>query len=759
MPERAKATVQASVVTYELHTLGWKAFQDLCVSVTSEVLGQTVQAFLPGNDGGRDGAFHGKWKPKSGEALEGPFTVQCKFSAKRDKVLRLAALAEEITKAKRLVEKGLARNYVLMTNAGLSAVAEAEIRQAFVDSAGVTNFTAFGGEWISQRIREIPKLRMLVPRVYGLGDLSQILDERGYAQARKILSAMGDDLAKFVITDAFNRSADALVKHGFVLLLGEPASGKSTIAAALAVGALDLWGCSTLKIRGADDFVAHWNPHEPRQFFWVDDAFGPTQYDAGAANEWNRVFSHLESAIHRGARVLFTSRDYIYKAARRNLKEGAFPLIVESQVVIDVGKLTKAEKEQILYNHIKLGSQPKAYRRLLKPFLPMVAANPHFLPEIARRLSNPVFTGELALTEERVTQFVEEPLDFLLGVLHSLDNPGRAAIALVFMCGGSLASPVTPSLDEARALELLGGHLADVREALNALDGSLVKRALEGGRYVWSFKHPTIRDAFASLVAEDPELLDIYLAGTPPEKLVHEISCGPSDIQGVKVIVPSERYAKVVQRLDGIAEKRQLHWFLTYRCDKDFLSAFLTQNPTIFEQLRHWGAYLSAFSEVTLLGRLHECGLLPEAERLAFVEGVLKILEFTLDDGFLKNEWLKAIFTPQELKKALELVEDFLVNRLDEEINDTARDFSARDSGTPESHFDTLSSALTTFQEEFRGAPIPSNAIEQGKAGIQEKIQELEEECATLDEDYEGHDGGRLLEGSGDRSVFDDIDD
>ena len=51
MPEKAKSTVQASNVTYELHTLGWKAFQDLCISVTSEVLGQTVQAFLPNNDG------------------------------------------------------------------------------------------------------------------------------------------------------------------------------------------------------------------------------------------------------------------------------------------------------------------------------------------------------------------------------------------------------------------------------------------------------------------------------------------------------------------------------------------------------------------------------------------------------------------------------------------------------------------------------------------------------------------------------------
>ena len=286
----------------------------------------------------------------------------------------------------------------------------------------------------------------------------------------------------------------------------------------------------------------------------------------------------------------------------------------------------------------------------------------------------------------------------------------------------------------------------------------MVKRALEGGRYVWSFKHPTIRDAFASLVAEDPELLDIYLAGTPPEKLVHEISCGPSDIQGVKVIVPSERYAKVVQRLDRIAEKRQLHWFLTYRCDKDFLSAFLTQNPTIFEQLRHWGAYLSAFSEVALLGRLHECGLLPEAERLVFVEGVFEILGFTLDDGFLKRQSLKAMFTPQELKKALELVEDFLVNRLDDEIYDTARNFSPKNSGSPESHFDTISSALVTFQKQFSVDPIPSQAIEQGKASIREKIQELEEEYATPDEDYEGHGGGSLSEASGDRSVFDDID-
>ena len=162
---------------------------------------------------------------------------------------------------------------------------------------------------------------MLVPRIYGLGDLSLILDQRATDQAKEILSALGDDLAKFVITEAYRRSAKALVEHGFVLLLGEPACGKSTIAAALAVGALDEWGCSTLKIRDADDFVAHSNPNELKQFFWVDDAFGSTQVDWTNTVAWNRTFPHVMAAIKRGARVLFTSRDYIYRSARRHLKE------------------------------------------------------------------------------------------------------------------------------------------------------------------------------------------------------------------------------------------------------------------------------------------------------------------------------------------------------------------------------------------------------------------------------------------------------
>ena len=63
MPKQKPPKVQASEVIYELHSLGWKAFQNLCVTITADIWGQVVQSFFDSHDGGRDGAFHGSWNP------------------------------------------------------------------------------------------------------------------------------------------------------------------------------------------------------------------------------------------------------------------------------------------------------------------------------------------------------------------------------------------------------------------------------------------------------------------------------------------------------------------------------------------------------------------------------------------------------------------------------------------------------------------------------------------------------------------------
>src|SRR5258708_7556884 len=128
-----------TVAIYDLHSLGWHSFQQLCLTISREVLGQTVQTFLDSKDGGRDGAFAGKWTPQSGEDLSGKFVIQCKFTSKPENSLKLSDVADELEKVKRLAEKKRCDCYVLFTNFNLSGIQEERVEGAF-RAAGVKQF-------------------------------------------------------------------------------------------------------------------------------------------------------------------------------------------------------------------------------------------------------------------------------------------------------------------------------------------------------------------------------------------------------------------------------------------------------------------------------------------------------------------------------------------------------------------------------------------------------------------------------------------
>lgn len=176
------------------------SFQQLCLTIAREVLGQTVQSFLDSNDAGRDAAFAGSWTPSPGQHFSGNFVIQCKFSSKAGSLLTKSGIADEIPKVRRLVSEGLCEVYFLLTKAGVSAKQEAQIKAA-LSGAGVKDVLIYGTTWIKDQIWESTRLRMLAPRVYELGDLSQILDQRACAQARAVLESLRVDLAKVVITE------------------------------------------------------------------------------------------------------------------------------------------------------------------------------------------------------------------------------------------------------------------------------------------------------------------------------------------------------------------------------------------------------------------------------------------------------------------------------------------------------------------------------------------------------------------------------
>ena len=314
-----------SNVTFALHQLGWSDFQSLCRTVTREILGQTVTGYLDGNDGGRDGAFSGTWTPAGNEALHGEFVIQAKHTTKPDSTLGPADFGDELDKAERLAAAGRCDVYVLMTNVRITGKTEQTLH-AELRRRGITQTLILGATWINQTIAESARLRMLVPRLYGLGDLTQILDERAYQQARAVLDSMRTDLAKLVRTTTYQKAADALDEFGFVLLTGAPATGKTTIAGELALAAADAFVTHVVTLEDAAQFPDRWNPNE-KQLFWLDDVFGATQFDSYLASSWQRMTPRVKAAIDRGCKFVLTTRDYILRAAWPHLKPGAFPLL------------------------------------------------------------------------------------------------------------------------------------------------------------------------------------------------------------------------------------------------------------------------------------------------------------------------------------------------------------------------------------------------------------------------------------------------
>lgn len=723
---------------YDLHSLGWHSFQQLCLAITREVFGQTVESFLDSSDAGRDGAFAGTWTPTPGDVLNGRFVIQCKFTNKRDKTLTPSDLSDEVEKVKKLASSGRCDCYILMTNAGISGLTSEKIEQLF-KRAGVREVRSFGSTWIFQQITENKRLRMLVPRVYGLGDLSQILDERAYSQAKALLASLREDLSRVVLTGAYRRAAEALDQHGFVLLIGEPAAGKTTIASMLSMAALDQWGASTLKLDDPKDVIDRWNPDEPSQFFWIDDAFGVMQYESFLAHGWNHALPMVRPMLRKGAKIVMTSRDYIYKRARNDLKEGAFPLLRESQVVIDVRDLTLEEKQQILYNHTKLGRQPTSFRTAIKPHLPFIAAHSRFVPETARRLAEPLFTSGLRLTRYDLSEFVEKRELFLQEVLKGLDDDSKAALALIYMRNDLLESPVELQESEREALERLGSSLGGCITALESLSGSLVQYSNVEGAAVWKFKHPTVGDAYASLLLQSPELLGIYVHGSSIEKLMGQVTCGDVGLERA-VALPRALFPLVIDRLETSAAPtryksaflaswysgRRVDDFLSSRCSKEFLALYIQRHPEVLNRVSRPGLFLSAVSEVDLAIQLHELGLLPEEYRRGFVESVISYAMEGEDLYGLESVRIQSVFTADELAEFRSRVRTELLRKLGD-IRRTWEMNHSSDDG-PDACLRPLLDSFSALKEEFADEPeivqAISREIEHGEEWISEKLAE-----------------------------------
>lgn len=748
-------------ISFDLHKLGWKSFEDLIACIFRDIMGQTFQTFGAGADGGRDGSFHGLWRTSKGEEWSGTFTVQCKHTSKSENTLTASVIKDELPKVTRLAAQGFADNYILITNRLLPAEGAQEIEQLFI-KAGAKNAKVYGSRWIGATIEANPKLRRLVPRLYGLGDLTQIVTHQAYRQAREMLDSVAHDLVCFVPTEAYRNCAHALQEHGFVLLLGEPASGKTMIANLMALSAADEWNLQTLMLAGPEDFNRLWNPDDPGQFLWVDDAFGSTQYESDRAKKWNSLLPKLKAAINAGARVVFTSRDYIFSAAKRDLKISAFELFDDSRVIIQVEKLTKSERQMILYNHLKTGRQPKSFKTKVKPHLVEAAAVPKFLPEIARRFANPKFTTRLVIESDSVCNFFEKPIKWLQEVIETLAPPEKAAIALVFISGGRLSIPLVVDADVKSAVVMMQSDIGEVKTALATLNDSLLRKIRENDREYWAFRHPTIRDAFAIVVGENPELVDIYLAGVSTARLLTEVSCGGASIKGVKIIIPPERFSIVADRLRAYKPNDEYFWFdpvisfLASRCNGLFLQQYFSIEE-ILDLLPSVPINIRLFDDqIKIINKIHANGFLSEEVRTKIVSRIVEICLMNYSVFFTYQNVVGDLLNQEEIDFAIENLSQKILTCGDMIVSDFCNEWD-QDSD-PEDMFDELKESLEFIVSDKRFDDDQNNEASLLLDSIEDHVQRMRNEIPYVE--YEKLDTEEAVMANPliGESIFDDVD-
>ncbi len=752
------AQAQAYHVDFALHTLGWKAFQDLCEQVLREELNCTVAVYREAQDGGQDAVF----QLSHANASEFVGTAQCKFSSKRDQRLRASDITAEQAHVEQLLDKGMASVYYFITSMGVDADVAHQIRTE-LHALGVATPVVVGKEWLLLKIKESARLRALVPRVYGLGDLSMIIDERCAAQTHALLGDHRRALSVYVPTESHLAAVDILSKHELVLLLGAPATGKTTLAAILATMAVDKGGLQVFKCDGPLELKQHWNPHEPKRLFWIDDAFGANLLMSDYVNTWMEFMPKLKVALEQGCHFILTSRTHIWNEAYPRIGSRNHPLLANRAAIVNVGRLSSSEREQILYNHLKAGTQPPSWKNLIKDHLPSLVQEERLLPELARRLAEKDFTGHIQKLPEDLLRFIAQPQKFLVQTFEELSDEKRAALTLVFLAKSKLPVHLLPENDAELVAKNYGVTKAAMTESLRQLDSSLVVRRKDGDMEYWAFWHPTFADAISEILSKRPDLVDVYVRGVRIETLLSEVVCeGAPRIQDA-VVVPLSGAEQLVDRLletpDEPAANERLFAFLNRRLPIAVLKTVLERDPSIAGRKGEppsWYQFARS-EEVLLRASAHKLALLSEDVRSDTVYTLTDGGTYSLDMSFLRSDDILALFKPRELMSLTGQVLAILHTEFSKKIAKCAED--ADPDGDIDDQFNTLSEFL------YDTSPLTEDSFFGDKhSELSEELKRAKEsvEVRKSDDDEEESFFNSVpraskVEKHGGRSVFSDV--
>lgn len=398
---------------YDLDKLGWFDFEQLCQSLLKAHFGPAIIAWGGRGDLGRD-AYTRESLPivHNGPKSDGPFVFQVKFvenanaaGAKPEEALLRAVRNEAQRIAIRIAnDEWKAPNYyILLTNVVTSADLRSAVEAAIRKALPHCNVLCWNGSDVCGMLDAAPRIREAFPQLLGLRDLREIIaaailsatQERSGAQLEKAAALA----PVFYPTAAYTEAQRVLRRHNFVVLTGPPEMGKTSIGLMIALGCVTE-GWRFFDCINPKDLMEARATKGPMIFF-VDDAFGSTEYRPDLAQPWGDQMERVLGRLDASHRLIWTSRPAPLNAAlsTMNLEGKAEHFPRPAEVMVNASRLTIAEKTMILYRHAKAAGLGDAAKRILRYNVLAVVNHDHFTPERIRRFVVEVLPALVAETK------------------------------------------------------------------------------------------------------------------------------------------------------------------------------------------------------------------------------------------------------------------------------------------------------------------------------------------------------------------------
>lgn len=260
-------------------------FERLVVAICCEYLGDGVQSFSTGPDGGRDARFEGTAAkfPSEANGLVGRFVIQAKhtehpFAKFSDSDFASDAessiISQELPRVARLVAERELDHYFLFSNRRLAGAADADIRTRIKKEAGATTVELFGVERIDQALRRYPSIEKVAnirplsgPLVVTPDDLAEIIgaldrDKDAFATGAQPVDQSVDKLQRtsFEKKNKVNGLSEDFAKEIRTEYLKDFAAIKTFLAAPSNRAVLERYSDAAREFH--EQILAHRNDHD-----------------------------------------------------------------------------------------------------------------------------------------------------------------------------------------------------------------------------------------------------------------------------------------------------------------------------------------------------------------------------------------------------------------------------------------------------------------------------------------------------------------